>query len=66
MTAITTTTTPSRLPSRSSSRCSGERVRLTSVSIVAIRPIRVCMPVSVTTIAAVPRVTEVFWNSMFA
>ena len=32
---------------------------------MAIRPIWVSMPVSVTTIVAVPRVTEVFWNSMF-
>ena len=56
---------PSTLVSESSSRCSGERVRVTEVSIVAIWPISVCMPVAVTTIAAVPRVTEVFWNSMF-
>ena len=34
------------------------------VSIDAIRPIWVCMPVAVTTIVAVPRVTEVFWNTM--
>ena len=37
---------------------------LTAESIVAIRPIWVCMPVSVTTKVAVPRVTEVFWNTM--
>jgi hypothetical protein len=48
-----------------SSFCNGDRVRVTEVSIVAIRPIWVCMPVSVATIAAVPLVTEVFWNSMF-
>ena len=35
------------------------------VSMVAIWPIWVCMPVAVTTIEPVPRVTEVFWNSMF-
>ena len=32
---------------------------------VAISPICVSMPVAVTTIAPVPRVTDVFWNSMF-
>ena len=48
-----------------SSFCSGERVRVTEVSIVAIWPIWVSIPVAVTTIAAVPRVTAVFWNSMF-
>ena len=56
---------PSTFVRESSSRCSGDRVRLTEVSIVAIWPISVSMPVAVTTIAAVPRVTEVFWNSMF-
>ena len=56
---------PSTLVSESSSFCSGDRVRVTEVSIVAIWPIWVSMPVAVTTIAAVPRVTEVFWNSMF-
>ena len=55
---------PSTLVSESSSRCSGDRVRVTEVSIVAIWPIWVCIPVAVTTIVAVPRVTEVFWNSM--
>ena len=58
--------TPRTLVSESSSFCSGDRVRVTEVSIVAICPICVSMPVAVTTIAAVPRVTEVFWNSMFA
>ena len=48
-----------------SSFCKGDRVRVTEVSIVAICPIWVCMPVPVTTITAVPLVTEVFWNSMF-
>ena len=57
---------PSTLVSESSSRWSGERTRVTEVSIVAIRPISVSMPVAVTTIAPVPRVTEVFWNSMSA
>ena len=51
--------------SESSSRCSGERLRVTDVSIVAMRPISVDMPVAVTTIAAVPLVTEVFWKRMF-
>ena len=49
----------------SSSFCSGDRVRVTEVSMVAICPIWVVMPVPVTTIEAVPRVTDVFWNSMF-
>lgn len=40
-------------------------MRSTDVNIVAIRPIWVLIPVSVTTIAAVPRVTDVFWKSMF-
>ena len=55
---------PRTFVSESSSRCSGDRTRDTDVSIVAIRPISVSMPVAVTTIAPVPRVTEVFWNSM--
>ena len=55
---------PSTLVSESSSRCSGDRVRVTEVSIVAIWPIWVSMPVAVTTRVAVPRVTEVFWKSM--
>ena len=56
---------PSTFVSEPSSRWSGERVRVTEFSIVAICPICVCIPVPVTTIAAVPRVTAVFWNSMF-
>ena len=56
---------PRTFVSEPSSRWSGERVRVTEFSIVAICPIWVCFPVSVTTIAAVPRVTAVFWNSMF-
>ena len=55
---------PSTLVRVSSSRCSGDRVRVTEVSIVAIWPIWVSIPVAVTTTVAVPRVTEVFWNSM--
>ncbi len=55
---------PSTFVSESSSRCSGERLRVTEDSIVAIWPIWVCMPVAVTTIAPVPLVTEVFWKSM--
>ena len=38
---------------------------MTDVSIVAIRPISVCMPVAVTTTTAVPRVIAVFWKTMF-
>ena len=57
-------TTPSTLVSESSSLCSGERVRVTDVSMVAIWPIWVCIPVAVTRIEPVPRVTDVFWNSM--
>ena len=56
--------TPRTFVSESSSFCRGDRTRDTEVSIVAIRPISVSMPVAVTTIAPVPRVTEVFWNSM--
>ena len=56
---------PSTLVSESSSFCSGDLVRVTELSIVAIWPIWVCIPVAVTTIVPVPRVTEVFWNSMF-
>ena len=56
---------PRIVVSESSSRCSGERVRVTEVSIVAIWPIWVCIPVAVTTSVPVPRVTEVFWKSMF-
>ncbi len=56
---------PITFVSESSSCCSGDRVRVTEVSIVAICPISVRMPVAVTTIAPVPRVTDVFWNSMF-
>ena len=56
--------TPRVLVSESSSRCSGERVRRTDVSMVAMRPIWVLIPVSVTTIVAVPRVTDVAWNNM--
>ena len=56
---------PSTFVSEPSSFCSGERVRLIDESIVAICPISVCIPVAVTTIAPVPRVTAVFWNSMF-
>ena len=42
---------PSTLVSESSSFCSGDFVRVTEVSIVAIWPISVRMPVAVTTIA---------------
>ena len=56
---------PSTFVSESSSFCSGDRVRVTEVSIVAIWPISVSIPVAVTTIVAVPRVTAVFWKTMF-
>ena len=52
--------------SLSSSCCSGDRVRVTDDSMLAIWPIWVCMPVAVTTITPVPRVTDVFWKSMLA
>src|SRR5262245_17305957 len=55
---------PSTLVSCPSSCWSGDRVRLTVVSIVAIWPIWVPIPVAVTTTEAVPRVTAVFWNTM--
>ena len=57
---------PSTAVSESSSFWRGDFVRLTEVSMVAIRPISVCMPVAVTTMAPVPRVTDVFWKSMLA
>ena len=56
---------PNTFVSESSSFCNGDRVRLTEVNIVAIWPICVSIPVAVTTMDAVPRVTAVFWNSMF-
>ena len=56
--------TPSTLVRESSSFCSGDFVRVTVVNMVAIWPISVPIPVAVTTIVPVPRVTEVFWNSM--
>lgn len=57
---------PSTPVSESSSRCRGDFAGLTADSIEAIRPICVVMPVSVITTIAVPRVTCVFWNTMFA
>ena len=56
---------PNTLVMSSSSRCSGERVRLVAVTRPAMRPISVASPVAVTTNAAVPRVTWVFWNTRF-
>ena len=47
----------------SSSRCSGDLVRLVAVTMPAIWPISVALPVAVTTTVAVPRVTWVFWNT---
>src|SRR6185437_10467833 len=54
---------PNTLVMPSSSRCSGERVRLVAVTRPAILPISVAAPVAVTTTAAEPRVTWVFWNT---
>ena len=56
---------PSTPVRESSSRCSGDFAGATAESIEAMRPISVPIPVSVTTIVAVPRVTWVFWNTMF-
>ncbi len=56
---------PNTLVMLSSSRCSGERVRFVAVTMPAIRPISVAWPVAVTTNAAVPRVTWVFWKTRF-
>ena len=56
---------PNTLVMPSSSRCSGERERLVAVTRPAILPISVAVPVAVTTIAAEPRVTCVFWNTRF-
>ena len=49
----------------SSSRCSGDVVRFVAVTMSAMRPIWVAWPVAVTTNVAAPRVTCVFWNTMF-
>ena len=54
---------PNTLVMPSSSRCSGDRERFVAVTIPAILPISVSLPVPVTTIVAVPRVTWVFWNT---
>jgi hypothetical protein len=56
---------PNTFVSESSSFCSGDLVRVTELSMVAICPICVPAPVAVTTIVPVPLVTEVFWKSMF-
>ncbi len=56
---------PNTLVIPSSSSWSGERVRLVAVTMVAMRPISVPTPVAVTTNVADPRVTCVFWNTMF-
>ncbi len=54
---------PNTLVMPSSSRCSGDLVRLVAVTMPAIRPISVLLPVAVTTNTVVPRVTWVFWNT---
>ena len=54
---------PNTLVMPSSSRCSGDLDRWVAVTIPAILPISVALPVAVTTIVAVPRVTWVFWNT---
>ena len=56
---------PNTLVMLSSSRCSGDWDRWVAVTMVAILPISVALPVAVTTIVAVPRVTWVFWNTRF-
>ena len=58
--------TPSTLVSLSSSCWSGDFVFSTDDSSVAMLPICVVMPVAVTSIVPVPRVTDVFWNAMLA
>ena len=67
--AMISTATPAISPNTlvmpSSSRCSGDLVRLVAVTIPAMRPISVALPVAVTTTVAVPRVTCVFWNTRF-
>ena len=55
---------PNTLVMPSSSRCNGDRERLVAVTMPAIWPISVARPVAVTTNAAAPRVTWVFWNTM--
>ncbi len=45
--------------------CSGDGACSTALSIPAILPISVSVPVPVTITVAVPRVTEVFWNTVF-
>ena len=66
--AMTATAPQARKPNTfvmpSSSRCSGDFVRLVAVTMSAMRPIWVAAPVAVTTKAAEPRVTWVFWNTM--
>ena len=54
---------PNTLVMPSSSRCSGDLFRLVAVTMLAIRPISVALPVAVTTNIVVPRVTWVFWNT---
>ena len=65
MATETQATMPSHFVSSPSSRSSGDGLRATPWSIPAILPISVFDPVAVTIIVAVPRVTEVFWKSMF-
>ena len=55
---------PSTFVSPSSSSCSGDFLSPTCVSSDAMRPICVRMPVSTTAMRAVPRVTDVFWNTI--
>ena len=64
--AMTSTTRPSVLPTRSSSRCSGVVSLGASSSIPAIRPISVCIPVATTTARPRPYVTVVPLNTMLA
>ena len=67
--AMTATAAQARMPKSlvrlSSSRCSGDFVRLVAVTIVAMWPICVDWPVATTTMVAEPRVTWVFWKTRF-
>ena len=66
MTAIATTTMPSSLPVRSSSRCNGVVSSGVALSSPAMRPISVCMPVAVTTALPCPYVAAVPLKTMLS
>ena len=65
-TAIATTTMPSSLPVRSSSRCNGVVSSGVALSSPAMRPISVCMPVAVTTALPCPYVAAVPLKTMLS